>query len=233
MAPKVFPVVHVEDAEQALRQVDVAFECGADGVYLIDHNLNTAEWLAEIVASATAAHPGRFVGVNFLQLHSAMEAFEFLARARAEGVIERYPDGLWMDDALPCRRETVELRAGDPELAAVSYLGGVAFKYTRTHTEDPAAAAEQARDLAPYVDVVTTSGPGTGSAANPDKVAAMRAAAGGKPVAVASGVGIDNYARYTPVVDQVLVATSVETHPYSGLFDPAKLAALAAAIHSA
>lgn len=114
-------------------------------------------------------------------------------------------------------------KADHPELAGVALLGGVAFKYTPSYTDDPVGAAAAARELEPFVDVVTTSGPGTGMSPQPEKLAAMKHAIG-KPLAVASGIGPDNIHGYAGTVDQILVASSVETQPYSGIFDVAMLA---------
>ncbi len=69
------------------------------------------------------------------------------------------------------------------------YFGGVAFKYQRP-VEDLTSAA---RIAARYMDVVTTSGPGTGIAAARDKIVAMKEAVGDLPLAadcflVATGI---------------------------------------------
>jgi phosphoribosylanthranilate isomerase len=42
-------------------------------------------------------------------------------------------------------------------------------------------------------------------------------------LAVASGLSIENIDDYAGLIDEVLVASSVETKPYSGVFDTAKL----------
>ncbi len=41
---------------------------------------------------------------------------------------------------------------------------------------------------------------------------------------MASGIGLGNIDDYAGIVDQVLVASSVEPEPYSGIFDATKLA---------
>jgi hypothetical protein len=103
--------------------------------------------------------------------------------------------GLWVDDA------GIDERTRDqPDAAMVArarqesgwdglYFGGVAFKYQRP-VEDLTSAA---RIAARYMDVVTTSGPGTGIAAARDKIVAMKEAVGDLPLAadcflVATGI---------------------------------------------
>ena len=88
-------------------------------------------------------------------------------------------------------------------------FGGVAFKYgpDETLTGEPlqALAASAAR----FVDVVTTSGPGTGHAAELAKIVTMREAIGDHPLAVASGTTVENVGQFLPLVDAFLVATGV------------------------
>ena len=100
------------------------------------------------------------------------------------------------------------------------YFGGVAFKYCRRVEQLEAAARIAIR----YMDVVTTSGPGTGKAAEPDKLRRMRQALGSFPLALASGVTPENVTDYLPYVDCFLVATGI-SKSFTEL-DPAKLATL-------
>lgn len=87
------------------------------------------------------------------------------------------------------------------------YFGGVAFKTQRGHSLDEAAAAANiARD---YMDVVTTSGPATGTPPNLDKVKVMRDALGTYPLALASGLDLHNLDGFLPHVDAFLVATGL------------------------
>ena len=85
------------------------------------------------------------------------------------------------------------------------YFGGVAFKY-QGDTENPARAAELA---VPFVDVITTSGDGTGIAADVEKIQLMKEAIGDHPLAIASGITPENVEEYIPYADCFLVATGV------------------------
>ena len=62
-----------------------------------------------------------------------------------------------------------------------------------------AISTNAARNAMPYMDVVTTSGPGTGKAAAPEKIRTIRQAIGDKPLAIASGVTPENVPDYLPV----------------------------------
>jgi predicted TIM-barrel enzyme len=61
------------------------------------------------------------------------------------------------------------------------------------------------------MEVVTTSGPGTGKAASPDKIRTMKQALGDFPLAIASGITPDNIDDYLPNADCFLVATGVSS----------------------
>src|SRR4051812_33689705 len=154
------PVIHVEGLDQALRNAELARGAGADGVFLINHRMDHEE-LLRIHPLVAAAFPGWWVGVNCLGL------------GPEEGFRRVTPQvtGVWADNAMiregdaaqPDAERVVAARraSGWPGL----YFGGVAFKYQRPVADLAAAARAAAR----HMDVVTTSGPGTGRAASPEK----------------------------------------------------------------
>lgn len=212
----ILPIVHVSGREQALRNVGVARAGGADGVFLISHGAVSDTNLLGIYEEARHAHSGWWVGVNCLSW-------------RAEALFERLPagtQGAWVDDALidessddqPAAARVLEAQKGHGWGGL--YFGGVAFKYQRP-VRDAAAAARRA---VPYMDVVTTSGPGTGQAAAPAKVRRMKEAVGAAPLALASGVTPENVPDYLPWADCFLVSTGI-SYNFEEL-DPARLADL-------
>jgi hypothetical protein len=212
----VLPIVHVCGREQALRNVALARASGADGTFLISHGAVSDTELLAIYGEARLAQPGWWVGVNCLSWPP-------------EALFARLPVGMqgaWVDDALidessddqPAAARVLEAqcRHGWQGL----YFGGVAFKYQRP-VRDLAAAAQRAVS---YMDVVTTSGPGTGQAAAPNKVRAMKQAIGNAPLALASGVTPENVTDYLPCADCFLVSTGI-SYNFEEL-DPARLADL-------
>lgn len=231
MSIDVYPVVHVLDENQALTQTAAAQEAGADGIYLIDHINDSEAQLLKIYDAVKVAFPDFFVGVNILQVSSALRAMRILSVAYASSVIAEMPDGLWQDNADCDAVEALRQREKISGLHDVRYLGGVAFKRTHLYTDDPEEAALEAIRLSREVDVVTTSGPDTGIAPSAEKIIAMKEALGEQPLAIASGVDIDNLAEFKGHFDQLLVASSVETSPGSGEFDQVKLEALIEAAH--
>jgi hypothetical protein len=196
----VLPVVHIASLEQALRNTGVAIHAGADGVFLINHAVDWQELLS-IHARVKQEFPACWAGVNCLDL-SPTEVFE---------VISDTIDGVWVDNAgvdegrddQPLPDKVLDLRRRKERNGL--YFGGVAFKY-QGHVDDLAAACRLASR---YMDVVTTSGPGTGHAAAVEKIETMKRALGDHPLAIASGITPDNIGSYLPHCDCFLVATGI------------------------
>lgn len=83
------------------------------------------------------------------------------------------------------------------------------------------------------LDITTTSGPGTGMAAELNKVIKIKQLLGpGKQMALASGVNAENVVACIPYVDYFVVASSVETFSMSGILVPQKVQKLSQIIHS-
>jgi predicted TIM-barrel enzyme len=81
------------------------------------------------------------------------------------------------------------------------------------------------------MDVVTTSGRGTGIAANPERLREMARVIGGHALGLASGVTPENAHRYTPFVNAFLVASGIEKR--FGELEYGRTAALAEIVHAA
>jgi hypothetical protein len=193
-------VIHAEDDKQVRRNISIAHASGADGVFLINHSIGVDE-LIRIYARMRLELRSFWMGMNMLGLNPVQ-------------ALGRMPDneaGLWVDNA------GVKESGNSPDADAFAayrskqsswkglYFGGVAFKY-QDEVVDPARAA---RAAIPYVDVITTSGSGTGSAPDPEKIAKMKRAIGDHPLAIASGITPENVNLYKDSADCFLVATGV------------------------
>lgn len=225
---RLLAVVHMVDAGHAADETQLAIEHGADGVFLINHFDSHEVLLGAVGRSRENVGATAWIGINPLGL-DCVAAAEFVRRVHedAGGV-----DGLWCDNAQI--DEAKPIGAQDRPRAAQAarenwpglYFGGVAFKYQR-HVTDLTAAAETA---SPYMDVVCTSGPGTGHAADLAQLAALNAGLeGSHRLAVASGVTPANVALQLPYCDWFLVATGISK---SGTdLDPTLVKELADRIH--
>ncbi len=220
------PVVHPVSRDHALAAVDVAVVAGADGVFLIDQGLGERDVLA-LIAEVYRRYPSLWVGVNLLSRTPA----EALAVALAAN---SRIDGIWSDNAGIDERATDHPRASEFVAARKRlgwqglYFGGVAFKYQR---EVPHADLGKATAIATaFMDVVCTSGVGTGHAADPAKPRAMRAGAPEAALALASGVTTENIGEYLPHVDAYLVGTGIEHE--LGVLNADETKRLATTIHA-
>jgi hypothetical protein len=178
----------------------IARLAGCDGVFLINHAAGHAHLLA-IHGAVQAEFPDWWIGVNCLDLRP-WQVFD---------LIDRRVAGVWVDNAgIDEAAEAQETAERVAEARANSgwdglYFGGVAFKYQRP-VSDLARAATLA---AKYMDVVTTSGSGTGQPAHVAKIRTMKEAIGDFPLAIASGVTPRNIHRYLGISDCFLVATGI------------------------
>lgn len=227
--PVILPVIHVADAAQTRRNMDVALAEGGHGVFLINHDFGVDAFVP-VIEAARAAFPDAWIGVNFLAV-TGRDAFPVLARLREAGV---RVDGYWADDARIDERRAAQdqHKAGEIDMVRASagwdglYFGGTAFKKQRQVAPDHHARAAQL--AAGHMDVVTTSGVATGSAAALGKVAAFRRGCGNTALAVASGITPDNAGAYARDVDCFMVATGINRDGDFYTIDAARLRRLAA-----
>lgn len=221
----ILPVVHVENPTQAIRNTQVALDTGCDGVFLIDMKSDAHyEELLEIHSRVRKEFPDFWVGVNFLDL-ATEDVFDKLN----SGI-----DGVWVDTAkinntLPDQADAkvISQKRKDSGWDGL-YFGGVAFKYQEVST-NPAQDAYIARD---FMDVVTTSGIGTGSAPDTQKISSMKHAIGDFPLAIASGISPENVKKFLPITDCFLTASSLLI-PKTQSFDKRRVSAFVDTIRNA
>ena len=225
LGPVILPVIHVVDEGQATRNIQTALNCGAPGVFLINHDFEIDQFLP-IIRACRASFPSLWMGVNFLGV-TGLNAFGVLGRLATEGTLV---DAYWADDACINEHLTSQQDAKAISQARLEsgwdgmYFGGTAFKKQRP--VDPQHWQKSARIAVGYMDVVTTSGVATGQPAQKNKISDFRLGSAFSPLAVASGVTPDNFIDYANVVDAVLVATGIN---YPGDFyniDPKRLTKL-------
>ena len=84
------PVIHVKKVDQMLRNLQIAKDAGADGVFLINHSPSKIPYmkLLELHAIAVSNFPGWWIGVNCLDL-SSVNSFRYLNDS---------VDGVWVDN---------------------------------------------------------------------------------------------------------------------------------------
>lgn len=210
----ILPVIHAKDDYQIKYNAEIAFKAGADGVWLINHEMSAVDLIVH-AQGVTKLYPEWFIGINCLDKDP-----EYMLNSAPYDI-----KGVWSDNAYIYENSEKQERASEihellkvyQQQGTTLYFGGVAFKYQKP-VSDCAKAAKIAKD---YVDVVVTSGLATGEAADLDKIIRMKEAVGSFPLAVASGITPENVKAYLPYTDCFMVATGVSKNFHE--FDPVKL----------
>ncbi len=210
-----YPVIHVDDLQQTLINANYAFSNGADGIFLINHTVSP-ETLLDIYRKTREKYPDKWIGLNLLGLTSE----------EAMRILPDTVNGLWTDNA-EIEEDGVNIypqnwyrifKITHPDC---SYFGGVAFKYQR-----PVTALELAAEKAcACMDVICTSGPGTGLVADIEHVKRLYNGAVGKPLALASGVTPENISDFLLYMDHFLVASGISKS--FRMLDPGRIKLLA------
>lgn len=212
----ILPVIHVETLKQALENARIAQGEGADGVFLISMQGMGHSLLLNIHRGVRKQLPGLWMGINFLGVQPAY-TFDY-----GENI-----EGIWVDNAgINESSEGQDIPISIAHKRRVRgweglYFGGVAFKYQAPVLD----LGRVAKIATQFVDVVTTSGDGTGLPPSVEKIKVMKQAMGNHPLAIASGISSGNIVNYLPYTDAFLVATSL-LKPGTEYFDPQKMEAL-------
>jgi len=183
---EIIPVIHMINENQVLTNVETCLSCGIEKVFIINHQ-TTSEELIKCAKRVKDTYPTLWVGVNMLDKYvedAILYEFGF--------------DGLWCDQSI--KLEDYKHRNFKGML-----FTGLAFKYQPQPKDIELACKESILTS----DVSTTSGPGTGKAADINKILELRKHLGEHPMAIASGVSVDNIENYKDVVDYLLVASSI------------------------
>lgn len=183
---ELIPVIHMINENQVLTNVETCLSCGIEKVFIINHQ-TTSEELIKCATRVKQTYPRLWVGINMLDKYvedAILYEFEF--------------DGLWCDQSI--KLEDYKYRKFKGML-----FTGLAFKYQPQPKDIELACKESILTS----DVSTTSGPGTGKAADINKILELRNHLGEHPMAIASGVSVDNIGNYKGVVDYLLVASSI------------------------
>ena len=217
------PVVHPVSREKALASVRVAHDLGIKGVFLIDQGMSERDVL-QLVREMRSLYPSLWIGLNLLSRSPTKVLTTTHNRDLCVAGIWSDWAGIEEDRVAGSSHPQAEAFMNARRAASWDglYFGGVAFKYQReVAPSDLSIAAEMS---IPYMDVLCTSGPGTGQAADVEKVRDLRASLGDHAMALASGVTPENVRSYMPYVQAFLVGTGIEKQ--LGVLDPAKIEAL-------
>lgn len=225
--PVILPVVHSLDPAQTERNVQIAVHGGAPGVLLINHDISVEAFLP-IIRTTRIRFPSLWIGVNFLAV-TGKDAFPILGDLQREGI---QVDAYWADDARIDEMMSPDKQSEAAEIQVVReesgwnglYFGGTCFKKQREVAPEFTQVA--AGIAAHWMDVVTTSGIATGFAPELSKIEDFRRGVKSKPLALASGITLQNASLFAGLVDCFIVGTGINYDGDFHNFDPEKVAVL-------
>ncbi len=205
-------VIHVLTEDQVLKNVEVCVKNAVDGIFLICHIENSANFLLRMYNKVRQKYPNLWIGLNYLDL-MPVELIQ-------KGYLPNDANALWIDDGGIYEDERGYSKAAEISLTLNGWINsirpkpkvllfsGTAFKSQRRKVKDLEYVTQTAEK---WADVVTTSGIVTGSSAPVEKIEDMHYYLSHKGVlGLASGVTPENIHQYRGV-DWFLVATSVTT----------------------
>jgi hypothetical protein len=227
-----FVVIHTvtresSGLEHALEQTAIAMDNGADGIFIIPDYEKGSEIMATteeqlIYAKALRKKfPHYLIGINFLTMSMADIALDLYAVQ---------PNLLQTDGS-----SLKGIEKGN--LPVTECFCGLAFKYSSKEKLRGERLREHCLAVASMCDVPTTSGSGTGYAADIEKIKEIVSyLPKGKRLGLASGVTMENVESYLEAgVTDFLVATSLRDHVDKhgrDILDPSEIAGMAEKIHA-
>ena len=214
------PVIHVESTscESIFQNIDKCLSANIKAIWLISHGYLNFVQLKNVFKKVKKKYPNLWIGCNFLDLDQNI--FSQIKDIKL--------DGIWIDNSY----QGLAFREIEAEKLYLSwknsnfngiYFGGVAFKYC----EQPFLLEKAVFTAKNCMDIITTSGVSTGTAADLKKLSLMKRALNkGNPakntkLAVASGISILNIKDQIKFADFFIVSSSLESS--SGVFSLEKL----------
>ncbi len=195
---KTLPVIHHSHKNITFSNVEKISNAGADGLFLISMEGNNED-IPVLSKQIKNEFPHLLVGFNLLGV-SAKHAVEL---SLSLGL-----DMTWSDNNIVSSSNTALEALEISKLIKNTnhlFFNSVAFKY-QSIEKNPPLAAKNSFNLN---FIPTTSGDGTGIAANIDKVAQIKEQYKEIPLALASGLTPLNISSYKDYIDYALVATGI------------------------
>jgi hypothetical protein len=199
------PVLSCYTENQFLDNIDKLYtyfkQKKISGIFLLSTNINIQNF--EIMyENAKKIYPDFWMGINLIGFN-IFNVFDFIKKYN--------PDGLWVDNSYLCNINNLGLC----ELIINQfkknnwkglYFGGVMFKYTSTcnYYND-----EIIKITNKYMDILTTTGDGTGIEITNDKLEFIHNNTNDVCIAIASGIHNNNINKISEKANVFIVRTSI------------------------
>lgn len=183
MKPIISPVIHMLNMNQVRDNINTCLSVGINHVFIINHVTEVPE-LINCTLKMREEFPDLWIGMNPLGYYN-WQALH----------LDLDISALWIDETITTEERNFKGLV----------FGGLAFKYQKQPNDIELAC----KDAIKFTDVACTSGPGTGKAPSIEKIKTLRYHLGDHPLAIASGVSVDNVHLYAEYVDYLMVASSI------------------------
>lgn len=217
MLKKFIPVIHITDDLNDLEtNLKIIQDNNIKDIMLISHGyLNYLE-LIELGTKLKSEYNNLNIGYNFLDLNS-INVFNYLLKNKIK------VDYIWIDNSYVGLNNNYALKIKEQWLeykefnSNVKYFGGVAFKYL----PQPKYIEKAIEESKKMMDIITTTGNGTGIEISKEKINLFDKIINKEsPLAIASGVSIENIDYLFHYVNYFLVSSSISKS--DSLFDDIK-----------
>lgn len=197
---KFYPVIYCVDPYKcygigyAINNTRAAIENGADGVFLIGHNINYLG-LTYIYREVRKQFPNIWIGINLLDISADQKPERLEAILLAQDRV----DAVWTDQ-IPSKKLNF--------FSETKVFGTISFSYsdTRQTADDLSMYCKRATK---FVNVATSIGNKTGEPPDIEKLRSMHTLIDGAvPIALVGGVTEHNIVQLLPYVDYFLVTPS-------------------------
>lgn len=211
------PVIHCISEDQVIDNINIAIRCNCDGIFLVNHDIDYINMI-NIYKKIKIIYPKLWIGVNFLDV-VPMNIFSIMNEYKVD------IDGIWTDHFYGKKKymEYILVSMMKYNWKGI-YFGAIAFKY-RGICSDIAACCNL---IKPYTDVIITSGEATGISITKEKLDSFCNKE--LPIALASGIDINNCLDYKEKINVYVFNTSVSKDEHN--FDEIKLSQLINTIFS-
>jgi hypothetical protein len=185
---RILPVIHLIDEKTLFQNIETCLECNINQVFIINHITDYKDLLQKSLLVKNK-YPEMWIGINCLDLHPQYilnQDFNF--------------DGVWID-------QTLTLKDIENKKFRGEVFSGLNFKYQKQFENEE--LKEMINLIKITSNIACTSGSGTGKEAPLEKIKNIKALLGDFPLALASGVSVNNIESYLPYVNNFLVASSI------------------------
>jgi len=187
---KIIPVIHHINEKTTMLNAEICNKSNVYGVFVISMD-GVNEDLANLA---------RKIKLNFLNLMVGVNHLGYTAKERFFECLNYSLDMCWSDNNI-VNSDTVQKEAFDiqEELRNIEFkfFNSVAFKYQKVDL-NPALAALNSKQMG---FIPTTSGVATGVAADLTKISLMKNALKDYPLAIASGLTVENILDFNPFIN--------------------------------